>query len=1070
MCCRSVRAFLVLVALMVAVSGCALARKGVPAGTPALGTRTPTAAPTAGPVEQAPTASAPTASAESPAGREVQPIMLLAPDLKTPVEGTFEIAWEAVPGATGYNVSIVDLGTSELFLNQAVAGTSLQVTRTLKPGHGYLLGVDGLGSGMEQVARFAGEFKAAGKPVPVQDETTQQLPAGCDRKDLPAYIDRAARLCFAYPQGFTLAGNAGTQAAAEIRGPAIGTGPEPLFASLSLEFWPYQGQELSAFVDELLKTKVPAGYPAKVERKQITFGGHAAEVLEPVPGRLSSRVVVVDAAPQGYHILMFWPSFKDAPAGQMTADAQRAQHDMETLYETVTSTFSGLPPAGVPVDPAATSAVTGNIIHGAAISLSADPAVIQKITAQAEKAVLPDGNSNYPDWHPVQARFGFEGYAGGKAFSAPFGPQVLVYRAADIRAFGMEDHPDGYTAQAAALQKLLKDRPDLARFAGLVPLTATNEGVPLLPFLPTINARQELIVQPAYVKFNGGEGIRYITAFIQSVDQLNYQSRLYTFQGITDDGEYYISAVFPIAGDTMPKIDMTRGPDTWLPALQDAIKASNSLPPDRFEPSLALLDKLVASITIAPVPAGSQGMPAMHRSTPYEDIVFAYPGIIAEAAIAQTVPAAGSSDVPWWIASPRHVEFGFNGYAITQTAIAPQMAVYPVDAFVAVNQEAAKRIAALKDLLKYRPESVEGELPFLPLWNAKQAMHAQMKYLVFQNGEGIGYLTQYGQGPAALNNQELFYTFQGLTFDGKYYVAAILPAHSGLLPGTPESVPAAERDAVAGDYAGYLKNMAAKLDAQGNADFKPALDDLATLVESIRVKQIAPVPSSSMLPYRGINFVYGPQVAVQDEAVTVPATGSSDAAWWTPSPEHVEIGLRGYPIAPGAINRALVSVYPVAEFSAANQEAGKRIAALQELLKSKPADPAGDLPYVPLLNAKQQIHARVKYLPFGHGEGMAYLTQYGQGLTAVNNQELVYTFQGLTADGKYYVSAVFPVSTAALPTGPDGLPASDAAAMAKDYAAYLKDVTAKLDAEPDAAYTPNLAALDAVVGSIHVKP
>ena len=159
-------------------------------------------------------------------------------------------------------------------------------------------------------------------------------------------------MCFAYPQGFTLAGNAGTQAQAEIRGPVIGSGPEPLFAGLSVAFSPYQGQELSAFVDELLKAQVPADFPAQVERKQMTLAGHAAEVLEPMPGRLSSRMVVIDNAPQGYHILTFWPSFKDTPAGQMTADAVQAQRDMAALYEIVAASFTTLPPPGVPINPA----------------------------------------------------------------------------------------------------------------------------------------------------------------------------------------------------------------------------------------------------------------------------------------------------------------------------------------------------------------------------------------------------------------------------------------------------------------------------------------------------------------------------------------------------------------------------------------------------------------------------------------------------------------------------------------------------------------------------------------------
>ena len=49
----------------------------------------------------------------------------------------------------------------------------------------------------------------------------------------------------------------------------------------------------------------------------------------------------------------------------------------------------------------------------------------------------------------------------------------------------------------------------------------------------------------------------------------------------------------------------------------------------------------------------------------------------------------------------------------------------------------------------------EATLPFLPLFNSKQMMHSQVEYLDFKNGKGVRYLTQYAQGPLAINNAEL---------------------------------------------------------------------------------------------------------------------------------------------------------------------------------------------------------------------------------------------------------------------------------------------------------------------------
>lgn len=73
-------------------------------------------------------------------------------------------------------------------------------------------------------------------------------------------------------------------------------------------------------------------------------------------------------------------------------------------------------------------------------------------------------------------------------------------------------------------------------------------------------------------------------------------------------------------------------------------------------------------------------------------------------------------------------------------------------------------------------------LPFLPLFNAHQVMHTSLQYLDFKNGTGLRYLTWFSQGIMPINNYELIYTNQGLTSDGKYYVAAVLPVTHPNLP------------------------------------------------------------------------------------------------------------------------------------------------------------------------------------------------------------------------------------------------------------------------------------------------
>jgi len=133
-------------------------------------------------------------------------------------------------------------------------------------------------------------------------------------------------------------------------------------------------------------------------------------------------------------------------------------------------------------------------------------------------------------------------------------------------------------------------------------------------------------------------------------------------------------------------------------------------------------------------------------------------------------------------------------------------------------------------------------LPFLPAFNAAQIFHSNEQILTFQNGKGIRFLTQYGQDVSPVNNNSLFYTFQGLTDDGAYYVAAILPVSAAFLPadGNPDTpLPA---DGVPFDWENYEKIsqyfelVKQKLNAADSNAFNPMLTNLDALIKSILIK------------------------------------------------------------------------------------------------------------------------------------------------------------------------------------------------------------------------------------------
>jgi hypothetical protein len=173
---------------------------------------------------------------------------------------------------------------------------------------------------------------------------------------------------------------------------------------------------------------------------------------------------------------------------------------------------------------------------------------------------------------------------------------------------------------------------------------------------------------------------------------------------------------------------------------------------------------------------------------------------------------------------------------------------------------------------------------------------------------------------------------------------------------------------------------------------------------------------------------------------------------------------------------AQIHIYPVAGL---NAEVQPIAAALQQLLADQPdlsvyeitrpdsgVDQLG-LTMLPPSNAVQTLRAQMQYLSFAEGQGIRYLTQLSQGPVPLSNQDVFYTFQGLTADGATYVAAYFPVTLPALPDSPQ-LSEAEYAALVEDWPGYLAQTLALLDEQPPAAFTPDLAALDRLIGRLSV--
>lgn len=165
-------------------------------------------------------------------------------------------------------------------------------------------------------------------------------------------------------------------------------------------------------------------------------------------------------------------------------------------------------------------------------------------------------------------------------------------------------------------------------------------------------------------------------------------------------------------------------------------------------------------------------------------------------------------------------------------------------------------------------------------------------------------------------------------------------------------------------------------------------------------------------------------------------------------------------------------ILPIEDYNAMYQQAGMAdietsVSNLRALLDEQPAEPTG-IPVLPGLNAVQIYQARVQYLEFTGGEGVAFVTSYSQDVSPITNSNLYYFFQGLSSDGEQFVSFVYPIDSADLPDGIEQVSQETITALEADPAAYYEGIAELLNNAGATSFTPNLEVLTAMFRSISI--
>lgn len=207
----------------------------------------------------------------------------------------------------------------------------------------------------------------------------------------------------------------------------------------------------------------------------------------------------------------------------------------------------------------------------------------------------------------------------------------------------------------------------------------------------------------------------------------------------------------------------------------------------------------------------------------------------------KAVPESSSSDIPMDIFTyPAHTELIVNDYPLTHTQAITMIYIYPVDRFSELLPDVLpRRVADLQSFISGGALSSPA-LPFLPPMPLIQVFFSQETVLSFDGGQGVRYITQYNEIDNTINNKAIFYTFQGLTEDGMYWVTVTLPISNPILPDNNSFPPPPEgftEETWSQNYDSYVREVKSALDVQAPGSFSPTINILDDLVRSINIRR-----------------------------------------------------------------------------------------------------------------------------------------------------------------------------------------------------------------------------------------
>ncbi len=238
------------------------------------------------------------------------------------------------------------------------------------------------------------------------------------------------------------------------------------------------------------------------------------------------------------------------------------------------------------------------------------------LAPDVKSEMIPASNEGKPsDIWPEHLSFTLRGSRRSRA-QAENDPQIRVFSVAKFRnAFSVAgteyaksvvypkdqwDWAKDFDEEVRVLHALLVKKPKSNELKTFLANARASEAqkfddFPQMPFLPMWEASQAFFTRP------------------HDTSQITNDGLDYAFQGITDDGQYYIYAEFSVTAlflpnDNDPEVAAWNEKNYLLPQksktyqdyLHPIVAKLQALPADQFKPNLKLLEQLISSIEVQP--------------------------------------------------------------------------------------------------------------------------------------------------------------------------------------------------------------------------------------------------------------------------------------------------------------------------------------------------------------------------------------------------------------------------------------------------------------------------------------